>query len=318
MTSWIFLEEMQRKFNNAFESQNPAMFDIVFDIDGKKLFADKLRLTLASTTFESMFSDRWGYKDDVIPIKNYKFDDFKRFLLFIYSGKCDLNDSNIMAMLDMAAFYQIERLKELCEEYLSKMEYTVDNIFEFIEVCDKYFLIHLKELCDKSLSKMEYTMDNIFQFIEVSDKYSLVRMKKTLQNFITKIKKDFLFTKEELNDILEYVRCNITVKVTNLFGESIFGHLKPEYSDAIKKIRSLKNRPSNNTESLVLYWSNVNCKFPSSPSQFKPNDDVKDHLVVFSDGNIGVVRSPFGAYTLAEMISENYFEFTPNCKIEIE
>uniref|UniRef100_A0A914P0G9 BTB domain-containing protein n=1 Tax=Panagrolaimus davidi TaxID=227884 RepID=A0A914P0G9_9BILA len=239
MTSWIFLEEMQRKFNDAFESQNPAMFDVVFDIDGKKLYADKLRLTLASTTFESMFSDRWGYKDDIIPIKNYKFDDFKGFLSFIYSAKCDLNDNNIMAILDMAAFYQIERLKELCEEYLSK-------IYEWA----KYIAF-----------KKQKESNN--------------------ENF-------------NMNDAI-----------------------KTEI-DAIKKIKSVKNRPSDNTESLVLYWSNINCKFPSSPSQYKQNDDVKDHLVVFSDGNIGVVRNPFGAYTLAEMTSEKYFEFTPNCKIEIE
>uniref|UniRef100_A0AC35GQD6 BTB domain-containing protein n=1 Tax=Panagrolaimus sp. PS1159 TaxID=55785 RepID=A0AC35GQD6_9BILA len=93
---------MQRKFNDAFESQK---IDVVFDIGGKKLYADKLRFTLASTTFESMFSDRWSYKNDEIPIKDYSFNDFKGCLLFIYSDKSNLNDGNIMAMLDMAEFY---------------------------------------------------------------------------------------------------------------------------------------------------------------------------------------------------------------------
>jgi hypothetical protein len=184
MASKKFLEQVQRKFNDDFKSQNPELFDVVFDIGGKKLYAHKYRLSTISTTFESMLSDRWTSRDDVIPIKDYSFDDFKNFLKFLYTGECDINDTNVLVVLDMAEFYQNEHLKGLCDKYLSKMEYTMDNIFQFIEISDKYSLVHLKEICDKYLSQVEYTWNNVFQIIEASRKYSLTKVRNHIQDII--------------------------------------------------------------------------------------------------------------------------------------
>uniref|UniRef100_A0AC35F4K7 BTB domain-containing protein n=1 Tax=Panagrolaimus sp. PS1159 TaxID=55785 RepID=A0AC35F4K7_9BILA len=100
------LQEIQLQLYEAFNSQNPELFDTVFEIDGKKLYAEKLRLSLISSTFNSMLSDRWISKNDVIPIKDYSFNDFKEFLTFLYSGECQLNDKNIFTMIDIAEFYQ--------------------------------------------------------------------------------------------------------------------------------------------------------------------------------------------------------------------
>uniref|UniRef100_A0A914QXC3 BTB domain-containing protein n=1 Tax=Panagrolaimus davidi TaxID=227884 RepID=A0A914QXC3_9BILA len=304
MCSKDFLQEMQRKFNEAFESQIPGMFDTVFEIDGKKLYADKLRLTLASTTFESMLSDRWTSKNNIIPIKDYSFNNFKELLSFIYSGTCNINESNIMAILDMAEFYQIEHLKQLCDAYLSKIEYSMDNIFKFIELSNKYSLVQIKKpihdfiletfstffksdgffnadktiikeiLSDKAVTAFKH--GEIFQAIyewaenqatkkqenssnenfnmndaiksEIQDFLPYIQFKKMRSSFLQKfvVKKDFLFTKDELNDILEYLHSIVTVKVTNILGESIYGNLLLQYSDAIKAIKSLKNCQSDN------------------------------------------------------------------------
>uniref|UniRef100_A0A914PLM1 BTB domain-containing protein n=1 Tax=Panagrolaimus davidi TaxID=227884 RepID=A0A914PLM1_9BILA len=377
MCSKDFLKEMQCKLNEAFESQIPELFDVVFDVGGKKLYAEKLRLTLASTTFESMLSDRWTSKNDIISIKDYSFIDFKELLSFIYSGTCNINDSNIMEILDMAEFYQIEHLKELCDAYLSKIEYTMDNIFKFIELSNKYSLVQIKKpihdfivktfstffksdgffkadktiikeiLSDKAVTafkhgeifqavyewaenqatkKRENSNNEIFNMnnaikSEIQDFLPYIQFKKMRSSFLQKfvVKKDFLFTKDELNDILEYLHSIVTVKVTNAFGESIYGNLLSQYSDVIKAIKSLKNHQSDNRGPTLLYWENVmKCKIPSSPSQFKKNEDVKNYLVVFSNGAISVVHNPGISYILAEMTSEKYFEFTPKCKIEIE
>uniref|UniRef100_A0A914QBX1 BTB domain-containing protein n=1 Tax=Panagrolaimus davidi TaxID=227884 RepID=A0A914QBX1_9BILA len=143
MESTEFLKEVHRQYVEAFKSQNPNLLDVVFEIEGKKLYADKLRLSIISPKFDSMLSER--SKNDIIPIKDYKFADFKEFLSFIYSGKCNFNDSNIMEILDMAAFYQIKHLKELCEEYLSKIEIKFTNVFKFMEISNKYLLKKLKK-----------------------------------------------------------------------------------------------------------------------------------------------------------------------------
>uniref|UniRef100_A0A914QI34 BACK domain-containing protein n=1 Tax=Panagrolaimus davidi TaxID=227884 RepID=A0A914QI34_9BILA len=45
----------------------------------------------------------------------------------------------------MSEFYQIEDLKELCDEYLSKMELNLSNIFQLFEISNKYSLIQIKK-----------------------------------------------------------------------------------------------------------------------------------------------------------------------------
>uniref|UniRef100_A0A914QQ39 BTB domain-containing protein n=1 Tax=Panagrolaimus davidi TaxID=227884 RepID=A0A914QQ39_9BILA len=140
-----YINKFHRHLESAFESQDPELFDIVFEIEGKKLYADKLILSINSSTFKSMLSDRWISKNDAIKIETYKFDDFKEMLIFIYSGKCNVTNENIFTILDMSEFYQIDNLKGLCEEYLSKMELNLANIFQLIETSNKYSLIKMKE-----------------------------------------------------------------------------------------------------------------------------------------------------------------------------
>uniref|UniRef100_A0A914Q7D3 BTB domain-containing protein n=1 Tax=Panagrolaimus davidi TaxID=227884 RepID=A0A914Q7D3_9BILA len=135
MKSMNYINKLQSQFEAAFKSQDPELFDIVFDFEGKKLYADKLILSINSSTFKSMLSDRWISKNNSIKIETYKFDDFKELLSFIYSGKCKITNENIFTILDMSEFYQIEDLKELCEEYLSKiLELNLTNIFQIIEI----------------------------------------------------------------------------------------------------------------------------------------------------------------------------------------
>uniref|UniRef100_A0A914QNR9 BTB domain-containing protein n=1 Tax=Panagrolaimus davidi TaxID=227884 RepID=A0A914QNR9_9BILA len=94
MKSMNYIKKLQPQLVAAFKSQDPELFDIVFDIEGKKLYADKLILSI----FKSMLSNRWISKNDAIKIKTYKFNDFKKLLTFIYSGECILTDANILTM----------------------------------------------------------------------------------------------------------------------------------------------------------------------------------------------------------------------------
>uniref|UniRef100_A0A914PP13 BTB domain-containing protein n=1 Tax=Panagrolaimus davidi TaxID=227884 RepID=A0A914PP13_9BILA len=132
------LYEMQLQIFEAFKAQNPEMFDVVFEIEGKKLYAEKLRLSIVSTTFNSMLSDRWISKNDVIPIKDYSFNDFKEFLTFIYSGECQLSDKNILTMIDIAEFYQVNSFKKYCDYYMSNVEHNLKNVFKAFEISNRY------------------------------------------------------------------------------------------------------------------------------------------------------------------------------------
>uniref|UniRef100_A0A914PY92 BTB domain-containing protein n=1 Tax=Panagrolaimus davidi TaxID=227884 RepID=A0A914PY92_9BILA len=144
MKSMNYINKLQSQLESAFKSQDPELFDIVFDFEGKKLYADKLILSINSSTFKSMLSDLRISKNDAVKIDTYKFDDFKELLTFIYSGKCNITNENISRILDMSEFYQIEDLKKLCEEYLSKMEVNLSNIIQLFEISNKYPLIQTK------------------------------------------------------------------------------------------------------------------------------------------------------------------------------
>uniref|UniRef100_A0A914P1T0 BTB domain-containing protein n=1 Tax=Panagrolaimus davidi TaxID=227884 RepID=A0A914P1T0_9BILA len=173
MKSMNYINKIQPQLESAFKSQNPEFFDIVFEIEGKKLYADKLILSINSSTFKSMLSDRWISKNDVVKIETYKFDDFKELLTFIYSGECNLTDENIFTILDMSEFYQIEDLKELCAKYLSKMELTRELLYE--RVCGEV---------DSAPGFEPERSANIFQLIEISNKYSMIKTKRPIQRYI--------------------------------------------------------------------------------------------------------------------------------------
>uniref|UniRef100_A0A914P7B0 BTB domain-containing protein n=1 Tax=Panagrolaimus davidi TaxID=227884 RepID=A0A914P7B0_9BILA len=62
----------------VFKEQDPenGYFDVVFEIEEKKLYAHKLMLCPVSTTFKSMLSECWTKPNELIKIEGYSFDDF--------------------------------------------------------------------------------------------------------------------------------------------------------------------------------------------------------------------------------------------------
>uniref|UniRef100_A0A914P983 BTB domain-containing protein n=1 Tax=Panagrolaimus davidi TaxID=227884 RepID=A0A914P983_9BILA len=136
---------LQERFK-TFILQDPANehFDVTFEIEGRKLYANKLILISASETMASMLSDRWKKKDEVVKIETYSYDNFYEFLRFIYTGGCNLTNENVFKLVDMAEFYAVQFLKELCHTFLLKMEYNVERIEEMVEFYEKYSLDSMK------------------------------------------------------------------------------------------------------------------------------------------------------------------------------
>uniref|UniRef100_A0A914P643 BTB domain-containing protein n=1 Tax=Panagrolaimus davidi TaxID=227884 RepID=A0A914P643_9BILA len=378
MKSTNYINKPPSQIEAAFKSQNPELLDIVFDFEGKKLYADKLSLSINSSTFKSMLSDRWISKNDSIKTETYKFDDFKELLTFIYSGKCNLTNENIFTILDMSEFYQIEDLKEICDKYLSKTKLNLSNVLQLIETLSKYSLTQMKKpiqtfifqdfailakfdgflnadktiikeivkmesnfskhhedrfQCiykwseNQAIKKQKLSNDEIFNLndaikTDMQDFLPFIQFKKMRLTFLKDfvVPKGFIFTCDELANILKNPNPDARVKITNSLGKSIYCDLSGKRKYEIEIIKSLIGRKSENENPLFIYWD-TRCKKPSTPSPLKKRDGVQWYLTYFVDGDIGVIRCSelvFGYYLIAEMFAETDFKVTPYCKIEIE
>uniref|UniRef100_A0A914P913 BTB domain-containing protein n=1 Tax=Panagrolaimus davidi TaxID=227884 RepID=A0A914P913_9BILA len=146
--------KMQQERFNIFKSQDRenGNFDVTFDIDGKKLFANKFMLTSVSETLKAMLSDRWSNKDEAVKIEDYSYDDFYEFLHYLYTGCSDLTNENVFKLTDMAEYYGVPLLKEVCDKFLSEMKYNLGNIEEMLQFAAKYSLTKMKAaLSEKTL-----------------------------------------------------------------------------------------------------------------------------------------------------------------------
>uniref|UniRef100_A0AC34G0M7 BTB domain-containing protein n=1 Tax=Panagrolaimus sp. ES5 TaxID=591445 RepID=A0AC34G0M7_9BILA len=103
------LYDLQMKRLEVFKAQNPESdeLDVVFEIDGKLLYANKYTLCSISAPLKAMLSNRWYRTEEPVGISDYSFDDFKEFITFIYSGECKLSKDNIFAMVDIAEYYDV-------------------------------------------------------------------------------------------------------------------------------------------------------------------------------------------------------------------
>uniref|UniRef100_A0AC35GXJ6 BTB domain-containing protein n=1 Tax=Panagrolaimus sp. PS1159 TaxID=55785 RepID=A0AC35GXJ6_9BILA len=166
-------ERIQYEFSmqlfEILKAQDPenGYFDVAFEIQGKKLYAHKSKLCPVSSSFKSMLSNQLTIYDKPILIEGYSFENFKEFLTFLYSGKCQLSKENIFSMVDIAEFYRVPCFKTICDEFLTKTELTLENIYQMIRISNKYSLTEFYQLVVSFASK------NISTFLKNEQFYGL-------------------------------------------------------------------------------------------------------------------------------------------------
>uniref|UniRef100_A0AC34G1I7 BTB domain-containing protein n=1 Tax=Panagrolaimus sp. ES5 TaxID=591445 RepID=A0AC34G1I7_9BILA len=360
----------------AFKAQNPENedFDVVFDFNGKKLYANKFTLCPVSTTFKSMLSDRWTKPDEPIEIKDYTFEDFKEFLTFFYSGSCELTDENIFSMVDMAEFYNITVFKEICEEFLTQMKLNLFNVYPMIDLVYKYSLLKLKNyifdfigknlltfikseqfknlekavmkdivLSNQGLSKQEEMFEAVFKWAEnrakqnntthesitlneaIKEEFSefllLFNFQKMSDVFFIKFvvkRSSLFFSDEELSEML-WSRNNKSVKIIDENGKIMKGELQCDIIDQVAEdIELNKDECCMDFDGKYFYWGTKKPN-PSTPSKLTKSDKIEWYLVYDWYGDIAIKHQnelENRDYLLAEMVAEDRFQLSANCKIE--
>uniref|UniRef100_A0AC35FFZ5 BTB domain-containing protein n=1 Tax=Panagrolaimus sp. PS1159 TaxID=55785 RepID=A0AC35FFZ5_9BILA len=242
-------------------------------------------------------------------------------------------DENIIAMVDLSEFYQIVALQQKCDKYLSQKEYTKENILLFFEdrivteekLFEKVFQWTEKQVTDKQKKANNETFDlNNSIKSEIKEFLPFINFKKMKLSFLHSfvVKKGFLFSYDELSEILENAESalKIKVRITSANGKSI-NCMLPHDSHAIEIIKSLKNSFNYVSYGQYLYWQPV-FKKPSTFSSLKKRIGVEWYLVYCGSGQIGVFNHSYidgSHYLIAEMTAETPgFDCMGNFKIEIE
>uniref|UniRef100_A0AC34F9Z7 BTB domain-containing protein n=1 Tax=Panagrolaimus sp. ES5 TaxID=591445 RepID=A0AC34F9Z7_9BILA len=153
-----YLYELSLGIYEMFKAQDPdtGKLDVVFEFDGKKLYAHKSKLCEHSDFFKVMFCQRWTTPNEPITtckIEKYSFDDFKEFITFLYSGDIDFTHDNIIPLADMAEYYNVPVFKKACQEFLLKIVWDLKNVFQMLDLADKYRLKELKKSLHDFISK---------------------------------------------------------------------------------------------------------------------------------------------------------------------
>lgn len=94
-------------------------------LDGKqtKLYCHKIILANASQFFHNVFtSGMEEEKTAEVEIKCNPLNQFPHVLRFIYTSSIDINDDNVMAIFEIAHFYEIQILEEFIKQNLSTVD----------------------------------------------------------------------------------------------------------------------------------------------------------------------------------------------------
>jgi len=123
---------------------------------GKKYHVDGLVLKVRTEYFRRMFSS--GLRESQsnrIEIFDCTTNVFIDVLRFIYTDTCAINDDNCIPLLEQANFFQLDRLKAICECYWFD-NINVHNAASVLQVADRFNALQLKN----------FAMEFIFSHIQ--------------------------------------------------------------------------------------------------------------------------------------------------------
>uniref|UniRef100_A0A914PF53 BACK domain-containing protein n=1 Tax=Panagrolaimus davidi TaxID=227884 RepID=A0A914PF53_9BILA len=249
-------------------------------------------------------------------------------------------------MIDIAEFYSVKTFKNVCVEYLSKIQISIENVFKFFELSDKYFLEEskksiidyistnfekiLKSRLFQSLSKslmktvvasnqntlrMEEFFEAVFKFAEIQafKKQELnekLNAQETIKEELSEFLPFFKFDQMSIEFLIKFV-----VRIYDENGKIMKGVLNcHEMEKVCDVIESQKNKVT-----CYYFWPTKQPK-TNVPSKLIKRHEIEWYLIYDKDGDLNVRRNIYlenNQYLLAEMFAEDGFVLKSKCKIEI-
>ncbi|XP_052787303.1 BTB/POZ domain-containing protein 6-B-like [Mya arenaria] len=110
--------------------------------------AHKHVLASRSTVFEAMLFGPAADKGDIVKITTFRYELMDLLIRYLYSEKTHFTESTSRLMFEMAYFYQVPALVNLCSQYLQSIA-REDNVCEILDLALQYDNVGLRQAaCD--------------------------------------------------------------------------------------------------------------------------------------------------------------------------
>uniref|UniRef100_A0A914QV17 BTB domain-containing protein n=1 Tax=Panagrolaimus davidi TaxID=227884 RepID=A0A914QV17_9BILA len=218
---------LQRYSIFSLQNVESGHFDVTFLFNEKELYAHSFVLWTASEIFETMLFGVWA-KNEPIPITSHSYDDFKEFLTFLYLGQCNINMENIMALVDLSESYNVQILKEKCDQFLTDAKPTVENVFNICESLKTYSL--------------QNALTNLYEFVAINaltilSSQSFLETKKDIVIDIVKMERLIINEEDLFKSVYKWAEYQSQKQKKENPSRLIKSLIKEELSDILPHIR---------------------------------------------------------------------------------
>lgn len=209
------LSQLATMFNNP-----DAFPDVVFLVDGEKIYSHKSILASASEHFRVMFSSRFLETNGEVLVRDISRESFKEILKFIYTGSLSLTHSNVMEILHKATEYSLGGIRSSCDDFISRNisaesvcilfeQATTYNLSVLYSECFKFICANACEVLTHKKST-HLSLQSMTKFLQ-SDTLSLdeVQLIKLVVNWARRKWKDEESVKENMKTLCPYFRLTV-------------------------------------------------------------------------------------------------------------
>lgn len=179
LTNYWVTNSCQSMYNPDF-SQPWHFSDVVLIVEGIKFHVHKSTLSMWSPVFEKMFTSDFAEKDAKeieLPGKTAREIEVLLNIVYTHGRRQRITAENYQFLLELGEEYQMERVKELCYEYLSSNVQDT-NCVKFYMIANKF---GLEPLMKESLQESKYlslgSLENDECFKELPDKTKIEILK---------------------------------------------------------------------------------------------------------------------------------------------
>jgi len=138
------MEELQlarqaKLLQYANQKRNAGDFnDIIIEAGGERIPANRMVLACYSKFFESMFLSPMKERyQNTVEIKDFDGKAVKHVIEFLYSGFIEVNAANVLILLGIADFLQVDDVKKMCFDFM-ETSLTVESCLDIVKVSVLY------------------------------------------------------------------------------------------------------------------------------------------------------------------------------------